>query len=138
MTEKLGLEIQGPIYQALSQESIYTLSDLVTLQDKDIEDLQYTMTLDMEDGQLTSTTLLLSCGNKGWIRALIAFVKHHQLQSEDKFEDTSIEEFNKFRLNSYNTEAYLRPLNSPNYHRGNSKPKTEGQCIHFIPKVNQK
>ena len=87
------------------------------------------MTLKIEEGQLTSTTSSLSHGNKGWIRALISFVKHHQLQSEEEFEDTSIEEFNKFRLTTYNTEAYLRPSNSPNYNRSNSKPKAEDNAL---------
>ena len=60
MTDKLGVELQGPIYQALFQESIYTLSDLVTLQDKDIDELQFTVMLEMEEGELTSTTSPLS------------------------------------------------------------------------------
>ena len=60
ITDKLGLELQGPIYQALSQVFIYTLRDLVTLQDKDIEELQYTVTLEMEEGELAYTTSPLS------------------------------------------------------------------------------
>ena len=38
LTETLGLDTETPIYQALSQEMIFTLTDLATLQDKDIDD----------------------------------------------------------------------------------------------------
>ena len=34
-----GLETQAPIYQAFSQEMIYALSNLASLQDKDIDDM---------------------------------------------------------------------------------------------------
>ena len=129
MTEKLYLELQGPIYQALSQESIYTVSNLVTLQDKDIEELQYTVMLKMEEGELASTTSLPLLRNKGWIGALIKFVKHHQLQSAEEFENTSIEEFDKFRLTEYNAEAYFQPSNTPNYNRSNPKHKVKDNAL---------
>ena len=80
----------------------------------------------MEEEQLTSTTSSLSRGNKGWIRAIIAFVKHHQLQSEEEFKDTSINEFNKVRLTA---TAYSCPSNSPNDNKSNSKHKVEDNTL---------
>ena len=104
MTEKLGLEIHSPIYQALSQENVNTLSDLATLSDKDIEEMEYTITMEDDEGQITTTRLKISKGNRGWIRSLIAFIKYYHMQSEEEFENVTLEEFNTFRLSKYDPD----------------------------------
>ena len=65
LMKKLGVEVHSPIYQALSQESILTLSDLVTLSGRDIEELEYTVTVEVDEDQVTTTTSKISKENKG-------------------------------------------------------------------------
>ena len=100
LTEKLGLEIHSPIYQALSQENIHTLSDLATLSNKDIEEMEYTISMEVDERQITTTRSKISKGNRGWIKSLIAFIKYYHMQSEEEFESVSLEEFNTFRLSN--------------------------------------
>ena len=64
LMEKLGIEVHSVIHQELSQESIITLSDLVTLSGRDIEALEYTVTVEVDEDQVTTTTSKISKGNR--------------------------------------------------------------------------
>ena len=108
LTENLGLEVHSPIYLALLQELVQTLSDLATFSKKDFEELEYIVILEVDDDQITTTTSKVSKGNKGWIKALIAFIKYYHMQSKEEFESVTLGEFNTFRLNEYNPDINSR------------------------------
>ena len=110
LTENLGLEVHSAIYLALLQESIHTLSDLETLSEKDIKKLEYIITSEVDDGQITTTTSKVSKGNRGKIKALIAFIKYYHMQSKEEFESVTLGEFNTFRLNEYNPDINPRGI----------------------------
>ena len=112
LAEKLGLEIHSPVYQALSQENVHTLSDLATLSDEDIEEMEYTISMEVDEGQITTTRSKISKGNRGWIKSLIAFIKYYHMQSEEEFESVSLKEFNTFRLSKYDPDISSRGVPS--------------------------
>ena len=97
LTETFGLDIHAPIYQAFSQEMIYTLSDLASLQDKDIDNMTYVTTIEIE-GQITTSANPLTKGNKGWIKVMIAFIKHLDMDSEEDFQNVDNNQFSTYKL----------------------------------------
>ena len=98
---------------------IFMLSDLATLQDKDIDDLSYKATSEIK-GQITTSSNSLSKGNKGWIRALISFIKYLNMNSEEDFENIDINQFNTYRLSIYNPDNLLRSNSSTSTRSRNS------------------
>ena len=66
--------------------------------------MEYPITVEVDKGQVTTTTSKISKGNRGWIKALIAFVKYYHVRSEEEFKSASLGEFNTFRLNIYNPD----------------------------------
>ena len=122
LTDIFGLDIQAPIYQAFSQEMIYTLSDLASLQDKDIDDMTYVTTIEIE-GQITTSANPLTKGNKGWIKALIAFIKYLDMDSEEDFENVDNNQFSTFRLSIYNPNSTQQTSSSTSTRLRNSHNK---------------
>ena len=100
LTITLGLTVDHPILLALSEESITTFNDLPMLSPEDIDDLSYTTYMENE-GESTAIQNILSKGHKGWIKALIAFIRYHNIDSDEEIKLITLQEFNKFRLSKY-------------------------------------
>ena len=66
LTETFLLKPQGPIYQSLSQEGIYTFGDLASLHTQDIEELSHTITIEIVS--TSALTLTDSVGKRASLR----------------------------------------------------------------------
>ena len=98
---ELGLEINHSIILTLKEESVLTFEDLPLLSPDDIDGLSYTTYVEI-DGENAAITNNLVKGHKGWIKALISFMRYYSLDSPEKMEAISLQDFNKFRMGTYN------------------------------------
>ena len=101
LTEELGLEINHLIILTLKEESILTFDDLPLLSPDDIDGLTYTTYVEI-DGENAAITNEVVRGHKGWIKALIAFMRYHNIDTPEKTENILLQDFNKFRMEIYN------------------------------------
>ena len=76
----------GDIWQALQQDGIHTFADLGTLTFSDVDEMKNTISTETEQGTQTSERPLTK-GERGWIKALIAFIKHTDVVVEKDYEE---------------------------------------------------
>ena len=98
LIENLGLEDKSPILPAFKQEAIETLMDIFTLSPDVIDTLTYSEK-DSTTNQVTERSI--GKGQQGWIKAFVEFVRYNNLETEEKLEKISLEEFNSFRIGKY-------------------------------------
>ena len=116
LTSEFGLESNHPIILTLKEESVLTFEDLPLLSPDDIDGLSYTTYVEI-DGENAAITNDLVKGHKGWIKALIAFMRYYSLDTPEKMDTVSLEDFNKFRMGIYspinNNQTYTPFYNKP-------------------------
>ena len=95
LIDTLGLEEDSPIILALKEEFILTFNDLHTLTAQDIDTLSYTTDVEV-DKELTTATKKLSKGHRGWIQALLAFMRYYKIDSHEEINNISMHDFHKF------------------------------------------
>ena len=78
----------------------------------------YTTNVEVDE-QHTTVTNELSKGHKGWIKALLAFMRYYNIDSHEEIDNISMHDFDKFRMGIYNPSNNLTytSLNSPPYNR---------------------
>ena len=100
LIDTLGLEEDSPIILALKEEFILTFNDLHTLTAQDIDTLSYTTDVEV-DKELTIVSNKLSKGHRGWIKALLAFMRYYDIDSYEEINNISMHDFDKFRMGIY-------------------------------------
>ena len=106
----LALPDDHPVFLALDEAGVQTFSDLASLQDEAIFDLQYTE-------PTNSTRITLPVGHKSLLRALIAvyhFMCHTQTTNAIDWITVDTNDFDTFRVSGYEPNAPLRPYSSIN------------------------
>ena len=102
LVEILLLPDNSPIIQAFNHENIETINDVLNIRDTDIELLEY-----VRENKENETTELckLTRGHHSWIRVLIHFIEHLELQSENQLEEVTFDDFNEYRFHIYKPNA---------------------------------
>ena len=101
LTQVLGLEQDHLIMLALREDLISTFNGLHLLSAQEIDTLIYRTYVEI-NGDSTEIINQLVKGHKGWIEALLAFMRYHNIDSNKDVENISVHEFNKFLMGTYN------------------------------------
>ena len=95
ITEEFGLKINHPKILMLKEESVLTFDDLLLLSPADIDGLTFNTYVEI-DGENAAVSNELVKGHKGWIKALLAFMRYHNIDTPEKADSILLQEFNKF------------------------------------------
>ena len=127
--DNLGEKSSGDIWQALQQDGIHTFADLGTLTFSDVDELKNTVSTETEQGTQTSIRTLTR-GERGWIKALIAFIKHTDVVIEKDYEEKFTKDsFSYFRRVDLVVEPSLKDNTSKSSQKNSNQVQQTKQYI---------
>ena len=100
--------VEGPIFQALTNAYIQSISDMMMLDEDDIKNLTYKYI----DTTGTTSQVPLEMGRRGMIKAFKAYIRH--LGNDIIFDTIQEDDFDQFRIHTYNPDSPTLPTRSDN------------------------